>query len=134
MTRKIVSCACRIQAKQQHKLRLGNLAVCRDWGWAPEYVDAIWRILQHRSPDDFVIATGESHSLQEFVEAVFDELNLNWHDHVEYDESHRRLSDIAVSRGNHSKATTILGWRPAFKMHDVARMMVRAELEIGGFD
>lgn len=129
VTRKIVSSACRIKAKQQDKLRLGNLTICRDWGWAPEYVDAIWRILQHHSPDDFVIATGESHSLQKFVEAVFNELSLNWVDHVEYDELHTRLSDIAFSRGDPYKARTILDWSASFKMRDVVGMMVRAELD-----
>jgi GDPmannose 4,6-dehydratase len=95
-------------------------------------VDAIWRILQHDAADDFVVATGESHSLQEFVEAAFEELGLNWREHVEHDDRLKRPSDIARSRGNPSKAAKVLGWKPTHGMRDVVRMMLRAEPLSGG--
>ena len=128
VTQKIVSAACRILAGSKEKLILGNLSVERDWGWAPEYVDAMWRMLQLDKPEDFVIATGESHRLEHFIEAAFIKLEMDWHQHVEVDSKHFRATDIAVSRANPGKAESVLGWKAENKMADVVGMMVEAEL------
>jgi len=127
VTRKIISAACRIAAGSNEKLSLGNFAICRDWGWAPEYVAAMWLMLQQPKADDYVIATGKSHSLEEFVAETFNSVGLDWHDYVLFDESLLRPSDIAVSRANPAKAKAILGWEATFGMQDVVRMMLEAE-------
>jgi GDPmannose 4,6-dehydratase len=127
VTRKIISSACKIAAGKQTELHLGNISIKRDWGWAPEYVDAMWRMLQQNQPDDFVIATGESHSLQEFVEAAFRELKLDWQEFVVADSSLLRPTDLAVSKANPSKALNILNWKAKYKMKDVVSMMVKEE-------
>ncbi len=128
VTRKIVASACRIAAGKEKKLTLGNCSIQRDWGWAPEYVDAMWRMLQQPEADDFVIATGQTHSLKEFVAAVFSQLDLKWQEHVEMDNSLLRPSEIMVSRSNPAKAETKLGWKAKYDMYDAARMMVEAQL------
>ena len=119
VTRKIVNAACQIASGSKEKLLLGNLQVKRDWGWAEEYVEAMWRMLQQDSPEDFVIATGEMHSLAEFVATVFSTLGLDWHDHVEIDQSLMRPSEIIENRGNPSKAESQLGWMASLQMKDV---------------
>jgi GDPmannose 4,6-dehydratase len=124
VTQKIVAAAVRIAAGSEEKLLLGNLSIRRDWGWAPEYVEAMYRMLQQSEPEDYVIATGETHSLEEFVCEVFDCLDLNWRDHVMTDLGLLRPTDIAVSRGNPTKAKQQLGWQAAYKMPQVARSMV----------
>lgn len=127
VTRKIVAAACRIAAGSAEKLRLGNIEVQRDWGWAPEYVEAMWRILQHPAPEDFVIATGKSHSLERFVELAFGELGLDWRGHVEIDRALLRPADIQVSRADPGKAAALLGWTARHALAEVVRMMVAAE-------
>ena len=127
VTRKIISSACKIAAGKQTELHLGNISIKRDWGWAPEYVDAMWRMLQQNQPDDFVIATGESYSLQEFVETAFRELKLDWQEFVVADSSLLRPTDLAVSKANPSKAMNILNWQAKNKMKDVVSMMVKEE-------
>jgi GDPmannose 4,6-dehydratase len=129
VTRKIVSAACRIARGSPERLRLGNLSVFRDWGWASEYVDAMWRMLQLATPDDFVIATGESHSLGEFVSAAFAENGLDWREHVEPDPALLRPSDIGYNGGDAAKARASLGWEAQLRMPDVVRRMVAAERE-----
>ncbi|MCF6291687.1 MAG: GDP-mannose 4,6-dehydratase [Desulfobacterales bacterium] len=124
VTRKIVAAACRIAAGSDEKLRLGNIAILRDWGWAPEYVQAMWLMLQQEVPDDYVIATGTSHSLEEFVDAVFSCAGLSWREHVVTDPALLRPTDLAVSRANPGKAREILGWLPQYAMADVVREMV----------
>lgn len=131
VTRKIVASACRIAAGKEKTLMLGNCLIQRDWGWAPEYVVAMWRMLQQPTADDFVIATGQTHSLEEFIAAVFSQLDLNWHDHVVMDKSLLRPSEIMVERSNPAKAEKVLGWKAKYDMYDVARMMVEAELSEG---
>jgi GDPmannose 4,6-dehydratase len=131
VTRKIVAAACRIAAGSRERLRLGNLNVRRDWGWAPEYVDAMWRILQQDVADDYVIATGQSHRLEDFVEFAFAEIGLDWRDHTDLSTDLLRASDIRFSMGNPSKAGKQLGWKAEHKMSDVIRMMVAAELAGG---
>ena len=129
MTRKIACAAARIKAGRQTELRLGNLAIQRDWGWAPEYVDAMWRILQHKTPEDFVIATGQAHSLESFLAAAFAVLDLDWQNYVTVDNVLYRPSDILFNKGNPSKALTELGWRADLTMDEIARLMVVAEMD-----
>jgi GDPmannose 4,6-dehydratase len=129
VTRKIVSTACRIAAGSNEKLNLGNIAIARDWGWAPEYVDAMWLMLQQDIPCDYVIATGETNTLESFVLEVFAQLGLNWRDYVSADPSLLRPSEIMVSRGNPAKATRNLGWQAKHRMKDVIRIMIAAEQE-----
>ena len=131
VTQKIIAAACRIAAGSRETLRLGNLAIQRDWGWAPEYVDAMWRMLQQEQPDDYVIATGESHCLKEFVHEVFAALGLNWQEHVQIDQSFFRPSDIISSCGDATKAKKILGWTPEYKMQDVVAAMLDERRKMG---
>lgn len=128
VTRKIVSAAARIARGSNEKLLLGNLAIARDWGWAPEYVEAMWMMLQRDEPGDFVIATGRSHTLQAFVELAFAEAGLDWRDHVSVDRKLFRPTDLECSKANPSKAHDILGWRAIHGMEDVVSKMVAAEL------
>lgn len=127
VTRKVVSAACRIASGSPDRLKLGNLDIERDWGWAPEYVDAMWRMLQQPKPEDLVIATGRAHSLREFVRMTFAEVGLDWQAHVDIDDSLRRPSDIAHSVGAPAKAAEILGWQARHGLSDVIRFMVAAE-------
>lgn len=127
VTRKVVLAAREIAKRGAGGLRLGNLSIHRDWGWAPEYVEAMWRMLQRDEPEDFVIATGESHSLAEFCRAVFAEFGLAFDDHVEFDETLLRPSDIAFGLGDATLARERLGWVARHKMRDVVREMVAAE-------
>jgi len=127
VTRKIVSAACRIAAGMNEKLELGNISVERDWGWAPEYVEAMWLMLQQDAPDDYVIATGETNRLEDFVDGVFTPLGLNWREHVETNQNLFRPTDILTVRANPGKAALKLGWEARYKMRDVARMMVEEE-------
>jgi GDPmannose 4,6-dehydratase len=127
VTRKIVAAAARIAAGDTDKLSLGNLDIHRDWGWAPEYVEAMWMMLQQDAADDFVIATSEPHSLEEFVAAAFAHFNLSWRDHVEIDERLFRPADIALGFGDATKAAAVLGWRAETRMLGVVRRMAEAE-------
>lgn len=126
VTQKIVSTACAIASGKSEKLYLGDISIQRDWGWSPEYVEAMYRMLQQEQPDDFVIATGQTSSLQAFVEAVFTYLGLHWEDHVEIDKSLYRPTDVAVSCGDATKAKQQLNWQAQYQMQDVAQMMVDA--------
>ena len=127
VTRKRVNAACRIAAGMNEKLELGNISVERDWGWAPEYVEAMWLMLQQDNPDDYVIATGETNRLEDFVEGVFTSLDLNWREHVRTNQNLFRPTDILTVRANPGKAAQELGWKARYKMRDVARMMVEEE-------
>ena len=127
VTRKIVATACRIAAGSGEKLHLGNIAIARDWGWAPEYVQAMWMMLQQDAPEDYVIATGETHTLEDFIEATFAGLGLDWREFVVHDPTLIRPSEIMVSQANPEMAAARLGWRARYKMRDVARMMTEAE-------
>ena len=130
VTQKIVAAACRIASGSKGKLILGNIDVQRDWGWAPEYVQAMWLMLQQDEPDDYVIATGETKSLENFVSAVFSRIGMNWRDHVEHNHDLLRPTDILISRANPNKARKILGWQAQHRMKDVVRMMVEAQLQL----
>jgi GDPmannose 4,6-dehydratase len=127
VTQKIVKAACMIAAGKQDKLRLGNITVQRDWGWAPEFIEAMYAMLQQDQPDDYVIATGESNSLQDFVAAAFAEVGLDWQEYVSSDPTLLRPTDIAFGKGNPKKAHQKLGWQAQYKMRDVVRMMVAAK-------
>lgn len=127
VTRKIVQAAVKISRGAKEKLILGDMRVQRDWGWSPEYVDAMWRMLQNDSPEDFVIATGESNSLEDFVATAFTGVGLDWHQHVAQDLSLFRPSEIRYNCGNAEKAHRILGWKAGLKMRDVVNEMIRHE-------
>ncbi len=129
VTRKIINAACRIARGSGEKLLLGNIDVERDWGWAPEYVEAMWRMLQRDAPEDFVIASGESNKLETFVETAFAVLGLDYRDHMESNPSLLRPSDILVSRADTSKAEAVLGWKAQSRMGDVIRMMIESEMQ-----
>lgn len=128
VTQKIVAAACRIAAGEQQSLPLGDLSVCRDWGWAPEYVVAMQRMLLQEEPEDFVIATGRTHSLEDFVREVFQSLALDWRRYVRHDSSLVRPTEISCGRADPSRALQRLGWKARYAMPDVARMMVDARL------
>lgn len=130
VTQKIVATACRIAAGSQEKLHLGNISIERDWGWAPEYVTAMWLMLQQDQPTDFVIATGQSNRLERLVEHAFSALGLDWSAHVVMDPSLLRPSDLAIGRANPAKAHELLGWRAKYMMEDVVRMMIEAQLSL----
>jgi GDPmannose 4,6-dehydratase len=129
VTKKIIASACRIAAGKAQNLRLGNLSVYRDWGWAAEYVEAMWLLLQQESARDYVIATGESHSLREFVEAAFASVGLDWRDYVIEDQELFRPTDISYVKADPGKAERELGWKAQSCMKEVVAMMVQAELQ-----
>ncbi len=128
VTQKIVRAACRIAAGDRRPLRLGNIQVVRDWGWAPEFVDAMHRMLQLEAPEDFVIATGRSYSLEQFIATAFHSVALDWREWVVADPSLHRPTDLAGNRGNAAKAGRLLGWQAAFAMPEVVAAMVDATL------
>ncbi|MGI8509536.1 MAG: GDP-mannose 4,6-dehydratase [Gemmatimonadaceae bacterium] len=128
VTRKIVAAASRIAAGSGEMLRLGNLDIERDWGWAPEYVEAMWLMLQQDRPDDFVIATGETRPLRDFVAEAFSRVGLDWCKHVRTDGSLMRPADIRRGSADPRKALALLGWRAHNHLNDVVQMMLDAEL------
>lgn len=128
VTKKIISTACRIANGSDEKLILGNIEVFRDWGWAPEYVEAMWLMLQQGVPQDFVIATGETMSLKEFVFYAFEYLNLDWQEHVIFDDSLLRPTDIEKGLANPDKAKSILKWEPKIKSKALIKLLVDCEL------
>jgi GDPmannose 4,6-dehydratase len=128
VTQKIVRGAVEIAARRAGTIELGMLNIARDWGWAPEYVDAMARMLDRETPEDFVIATGETHTLEDFVVAAFACVGLNWRDHVIANPALHRPIDILYSCGNPSKAERLLGWKAKKKMIDVVGLLVDAEM------
>lgn len=129
VTRKITQGVARIYYGLAKELRLGNLESKRDWGYAGDYVEAMWLMLQEEKPDDYVIATGESHSVSEFAEFAFKEVNLNWKDYVVVDQRFYRPSDTKFLCGDASKARSVLGWKPKVNFEQLVSMMVNADLE-----
>jgi len=127
VTQKIVRAACRIAAGSRESLQLGNLNIDRDWGWAPDYVDAMARMLQSDAPEDIVIATGETHALADFVAEAFQAVGLDWRDHVITDPALMRPTDLRISRANPALAAEKLGWRAGMRMPGVVHAMVAAE-------
>ena len=130
VTRKIAKAAARIKLGQQKKLSLGNLGAKRDWGHAKEYVEAMWLMLQQDEPDDYVIATGETYSVREFLNVAFEHLNLDWRDFVEIDAKYYRPAEVDLLVGDSSKAKAKLGWEPKIKFVDLVKEMVDHELAV----
>lgn len=128
VTRKIVLAALQISSGAKKNLYLGNLDIKRDWGWAPEYVEAMWRMLQQDSPDDYVIATGHSYSLRDFVDTAFSKFGLEWSKYVEIDPTLFRPTDLVEGNANPNKAAERLGWVAQFGMKEVVQKMISAEL------
>lgn len=128
VTKKIVQAACDIARGSSEKLILGDVSIKRDWGWAPEYVEAMWLMLQQDTPDDYVISTGESHSLGEFVERVFAYLNLDWQEYTEFDKALLRASEISENYSDPWKAKNQLGWAATVRFDELIGKLVRAEL------
>ncbi|MYA73419.1 MAG: GDP-mannose 4,6-dehydratase [Acidimicrobiaceae bacterium] len=130
VTRKISHAVARIKLGQTDELRLGNLDAKRDWGFAADYVDAMWRMLQQDSPEDYLICTGETHSVREFCELAFDHVGLRYQDHVMIDESFMRPAEVDLLVGNAKKAKAELGWTPQTSFGDLVRLMVDADLDL----
>jgi GDPmannose 4,6-dehydratase len=130
VTRKITRAATRIKLGLQQHLYLGNLDARRDWGFAGDYVDAMWRMLQADEPDDYVVATGESHSVREFVQATFDLLDLDVDRHVRIDEKYFRPAEVDLLQGDASKARDRLGWQPKVGFHELVCMMVESDMKL----
>ena len=130
VTRKITWHAAAIKAGKLQELRLGNLDAKRDWGFAKDYVEAMWLMLQQDEPGDYVVATGETHSVREFCEVAFAHVGLNWEDHVVTDERFFRPAEVDLLVGDPSKARSVLGWEPKVRFDGLARMMVDADLEL----
>ena len=129
VTQKIVCAACRIANGSQETLTLGNIDIARDWGWAPDYVEAMWKMLQHPQPDDYVIATGTTSKLRDFIRVVFETVGLDWQQYVRTDASFFRPTDIAEGHANPAKAAAQLGWVAGHTMPDVARKMVEEQIK-----
>jgi GDPmannose 4,6-dehydratase len=127
VTKKIIATAFKISQGENIKLNLGNINIHRDWGWAPEYVEAMWLMLQQEKPDDFVIATGKTTSLENFIKITFELLNLNWRDYVSFDELLMRPTDISVGYANPSKAKKILNWEAKNEIADIIKLMLDDE-------
>lgn len=130
VTRKITRAVARIAAGIQDKLYLGNLDAKRDWGFAPDYVEAMWMIMQLPEPDDFVVATGETHSVREFVEIAFSHANLDWNKHVEIDPRYFRPAEVDILLGDASKAFSKLGWKPRTGFEELVKLMVEADMRL----
>jgi len=121
-----------IKAGKQSKLYLGNLDARRDWGYAPDYVAAMWKMLQFDHPEDFVIGTGEAHSVREFLDEAFGYVDLDWHDYVEIDPRYFRPTEVDYLMADPAKARRALGWEPRIFFKDLVRIMVDADLELSG--
>ncbi|MFK0733827.1 MAG: GDP-mannose 4,6-dehydratase [Gloeotrichia echinulata GP01] len=132
VTRKITRAIAQIVVGKQKKLYMGNLDAKRDWGYAKDYVRAMWLMLQQDQPDDYVIATGETHSVREFLELAFNHVNLNWEDYVEFDERYLRPAEVELLIGDSSKAQQKLGWKPAVTFEGLVALMVEADLQAFG--
>jgi GDPmannose 4,6-dehydratase len=129
VTRKITHAAARIKLGLQNKLFLGNLEAKRDWGFAGDYVEGMWMMLQQDQPDDYVLATGETHSVSEFLDEVFGFLDLDWHQHVEIDARYYRPTEVNLLLGDSSKARRVLSWAPRVSFKELVKMMIQAEQE-----
>ena len=130
VTRKITRAATRIKLGLQEKLFLGNLDAKRDWGFAGDYVKAMWMMLQQDNPEDYLIATGEAYSVKEFLESVFSKLDLNWQDYVEIDSRYFRPTEVELLLGDSSKARNALGWAPETSFEELVQMMVDADMKL----
>jgi len=129
VTRKITRGAARIKLGLQKRLYLGNLDARRDWGYAREFVEAMWLIVQQDRPDDYVIATGEAHSVREFLDETFGYLELDWNEYVEIDQRYFRPTEVEVLIGDASKAKKAFGWQPRVTFKELVKIMVDTDLE-----
>ncbi|MFC2058766.1 GDP-mannose 4,6-dehydratase [Chloroflexota bacterium] len=129
VTRKISSGVAKIALGLEKELRLGNIEAKRDWGFAPEYVESMWLMMQQNEPDDYVVATNEAHSVREFIEQAFNVVNLNWQDHIVVDERFLRPLDVEFLQGDYSKAREKLGWEPKVRFHKLVEIMVNEDLD-----
>jgi GDPmannose 4,6-dehydratase len=134
VTRKITRAVASILAGKQDKLYLGNLDARRDWGYAPDYVAAMWKMMQYDHPDDFVVGTGEAHSVREFLEQAFSYVNLDWQDYVQIDSRYFRPTEVDFLQADYTKALKLLGWEPRIFFCDLVRIMVDADLELLGLE
>ncbi|MBE2204682.1 MAG: GDP-mannose 4,6-dehydratase [Chthoniobacterales bacterium] len=130
VTRKITRAVAAIKTGRQKDLYLGNLDAKRDWGYAPEYVEGMWQMVQQDASDDFVLATNETHTVREFVEEAFRHVDLDWKEFVKYDARYERPAEVDLLVGNPAKAKKLLGWEPRTKFRDLVRIMVDADLEL----
>ena len=131
MTRKITRAVGAILRGEQDDLKLGNLDAKRDWGFARDYMDGAWRMLQADAPEDYVLATNETHTVQEFLEEAFGYVDLNWRDYVKIDPRYFRPSEVDLLIGDYSKAKEKLGWEPTVRFQELVRMMVDGDRERG---
>jgi len=129
VTRKITHAVARIKLNQQKSLKLGNLEAKRDWGYAPDYVEAMWLMLQQEKPEDFVIGTGKTWSVENFAKIAFEAVGLNWRDYVEIDKSLIRPAEVELLRADPAKAKKILGWQPKIGFEQMIKIMVEADLK-----
>lgn len=134
VTRKITRAVSSILAGKQNELYLGNLEARRDWGYAKDYVEAMWMMLQQAEPDDYVIATGETHSVKEFLEEAFDCVGLDWQKYVRFDKRYERPAEVDLLLGDSSKARAKLGWKPKVTFKELVRIMIEADLQSVGLD
>ncbi len=134
VTRKITRAAARIKLGLQDKVYLGNLDAKRDWGFAGDYVEAMWMMLQQDKPDDYVVATGETHSVRDFLDEVFGHLDMDWHDHVEIDPRYYRPSEVDILLGDAGKAGKTFGWEPKVTFEELAKMMIDTDMKIAKRD
>jgi GDPmannose 4,6-dehydratase len=132
VTRKITRAVAAIVAGRQKELYLGNLEARRDWGYAPDYVAAMWKMLQADGSDDFVVGTGEAHSVREFLDEAFGYVNLDWHDYVKIDPRYFRPNEVDYLQGDPGKARRLIGWEPRVLFKDLVRIMVDADMEFIG--
>ncbi|MBC7760643.1 MAG: GDP-mannose 4,6-dehydratase, partial [Candidatus Saccharibacteria bacterium] len=135
VTRKITRAVARIAAGEQSELFMGNLDSVRDWGYAPEYVEAMWRMLQHDTPEDFVVATNTAYTVKDFLQLSFEHVGLDWEKYVRFDERYLRPTEVDSLIGDYSKAKDALGWTPSILTPRLAQIMVDADiqaLELGG--
>jgi GDPmannose 4,6-dehydratase len=130
VTRKITKAAARIKLGLQQDLFLGNLDAKRDWGFAGDYIEAMWMMLQAKTPTDYVIATGETHTVKEMLELAFDRLQLDWKKHVKIDQKYYRPTEVDLLIGDASKAKKELGWQPKVRFQELIAMMVDADLAV----
>jgi GDPmannose 4,6-dehydratase len=126
VTQKVIATACRIAAGSDERLSLGNISIARDWGWAPEYVRVMWQMLQADQPKDYLIATGQTHTLETFVEKTFTALGLDYHNFLESDPTLLRPTDIISSAGDPAKAGDELGWQAAYGLEEIIKQMIAA--------
>lgn len=126
VTQKIIRAACDIAAGRLNKLYLGNITIERDWGWAPDYVEAMWLMLQQKVSDDFIIATGQTHTLEQLIECAFSAVNLDWKKYVESDPTNFRPTDVKTIKANPSKARIKLGWQAKKTMPEIVQIMVKS--------